>query len=594
MEKIGKALLYFFSLLSAGELLAEPTTRFALPTGLLVRTGLYSVFVAKFALFIAIFLGWIMLCGKLLNLTMRLPLVAGQIIAGIFLGPTAINLVGMSFFTGPLLIVDHATGFLYSFASVDLFIFFILLLSSAFTVPYLLWIAGYETDVRGILSTGHTAAIAGLLGALIPIGSVVATLYVLVSHEWFLTEIISMGVVFAATSVSIPVAMLFARNKMHLRSSKATLGAAIIDDICAVVLLSLFFLCAQSGFFGPIQFTLIGHHDTTVSGALRDMFVAFAILFGVGSLFIPRFIRFLNYVGLPSFIVPAANVFMLLAFAFVELFGGIAGITGAYFAGLFHRVGDVRHRAEKAIAPFVNGILLPIFLGSIGLQIDLHVLSFNDWILVIVLLVVAIISKMLSCWLATASHNLLYGKSTYYWRPIDVYLFGSSMVARGEVGLVVATILYGSGTLSQYQYVLAVVVIVLTTIASAVMLSIGFNILDAQEKNNDSLMRGIEVVIGPFKAVGTMQMFNIIIGQLKKMGIDRTSIQISEGRKVINLQDRQVRIMMKPGKAIVFKGDYKQVHLIMSQVKKSILDDLELFVLEAPKADESKDQLTIT
>jgi Kef-type K+ transport system membrane component KefB len=595
MDRIGKALLYFFSLLSAGELLAEPTTRFALPTGLLVRTGLYSVFVAKFALFIAIFLGWVMLCGKLLNLTLRLPLVAGQIIAGIFLGPSVINLVGMPFFTGPLLIVDHATGFLYSFASIDLFIFFILLLSSAFTVPYLLWIAGYETDVRGILSTGHTAAVAGLFGALIPIVSVVATLYYLVAHEWFLTEIISMGVVFAATSVSIPVAMLFARNKMHLRSSKATLGAAIIDDICAVILLSLFFLCAQAGFFGPMQFTLVGHHDTSVLSSMRDMVVSFIVLFGVGSLFIPRFIRFLNYVGLPSFIVPAANVFMLLAFAFVELFGGLAGITGAYFAGLFHRVGDVRHRAEKVIAPFVNSILLPIFLGSIGLQVDLHVLSFNDWILVVILLFVAIVSKMLSCWLATASHNLFYGKSTYFWRPIDVYLFGSSMVARGEVGLVVATILYGSGTLSQYQYVLAVVVIVLTTISSAVMLSIGFNILDGREKNKDSLMRGVEVVIGPFKAIGTMQMFNIIIGQLKLLGIDRTSIHISEGRKVINLQDRQVRIMMKPGKAIVFKGDYNQVNLIILQVKKSILGDLEHFNATASKNDdESNDQLSIT
>jgi hypothetical protein len=169
------------------------------------------------------------------------------------------------------------------------------------------------------------------------------------------------------------------------------------------------------------------------------------------------------------------------------------------------------------------------------------------------------------------------------------------MVARGEVGLVVATILYGSGTLSQYQYVLAVVVIVLTTISSAVMLSIGFNILDGREKNKDSLMRGVEVVIGPFKAIGTMQMFNIIIGQLKLLGIDRTSIHISEGRKVINLQDRQVRIMMKPGKAIVFKGDYNQVNLIILQVKKSILGDLEHFNATASKNDdESNDQLSIT
>lgn len=56
-----------------------------------------------------------------------------------------------------------------------------------------------------------------------------------------------------------------------------------------------------------------------------------------------------------------ANGIMLIYFAGAELIGGLAGITGAYFAGLFHRLGDHRHQAEKSISPFVNAVLLPLF-----------------------------------------------------------------------------------------------------------------------------------------------------------------------------------------------------------------------------------------
>ena len=145
-------------------------TPLAIPQGVLIASGLSAPFVAKFALFVALLLLWTVAFGKVLKVLLHCPTIAGQIIGGILLGPSFINIAGAKLFVEPLTVIDNATGVLYSLASSDLFIFFILLISSALTVSYLMWIAGHETDIRDIIKVGVTAISAGFLGALLPIG----------------------------------------------------------------------------------------------------------------------------------------------------------------------------------------------------------------------------------------------------------------------------------------------------------------------------------------------------------------------------------------------------------------------------------------
>ena len=140
-----------------------------IPAGLLVTAGLSPTFVAQFALFIAILLMWTITWGKIFKRLCGLPVIAGRIIAGILLGPSLLNIATISFFAEPLLLLDRLTGQLYSLASYDLMLFTVLLISSALTVSYLLWIAGHETDLQDIFSIGPVAVIAGILGALLPI-----------------------------------------------------------------------------------------------------------------------------------------------------------------------------------------------------------------------------------------------------------------------------------------------------------------------------------------------------------------------------------------------------------------------------------------
>jgi Kef-type K+ transport system membrane component KefB len=542
-----------------------------IPAGLLVTAGLSPAFVAQFSLFLAVILMWTVVWGKILKKLLGLPVIAGRIVAGILLGPSLLNVGAFSFFSQPLLLLDHMTGQLYSLASYDVMLFVVLLISSALTVSYLLWIAGHETDLQDAFSIGPVAILAGIFGAVLPIIMIAAPLYYGLGGEWNMVQAIGMGLIFAATSVSIPVAMLFAYNKMHLKSSKAALGAAVADDIFAVILLAVFSLAVQAGFLGAVDGVMLQGHGTSVGFAMFSIVIAFIVMSGVGYYVVRPALEWLKRSHLSHLIAPVASGVMLVYFAFAEIVGGLAGITGAYFAGLFHRMGDHRHTAEKVISPFVNAFLLPIFLGSIGLQLDVRLLNGYDWFLVAVLLVIAIISKLVGCWMATALSNRFAHKDSYQWTALDTYLFGSSMVARGEVGLVVSTILFGSGIIQPSHYVIAIVVIVLTTVATPIMLAQGFERLALITKD-----QAFALNIGRFPFIGTTQMFHIITGCLEKEGTHFTVLH-GDSATVANLEGANVKIVLNSDSGIIFEGDKEKIEGIVQLVKESIQDDLMSF-----------------
>lgn len=547
----------------------------AVPEGALISSGLSPQFVAQCSLFLAILLLGTIFIGKLLKLTLRLPVIAGQIIGGILLGPSLLDIKNMKVFAGPLIAFDWITHELYTLSASDMFVMFILLLSAVFTVPYLMWIAGHETDIKDIIKVGVAAVSAGILGAALPVLMIFVTAYYGLSGTFNVVQALGIGLVLSATSVSIPIAMFFAKNKMHLKTSKATLGAAIIDDIAAVIALSVFFICLQGGTFGAVEGIAVGHYAGTMWQAFVYMIISFAVIFFTGYFIIPPAIRLLRKKKLSHLIASVANGVMFLYFSFAELIGGLSGITGAYFAGLFHRKGDERHRAEKTISPFVNTVLLPLFLGSIGLQVNITILGWYQWGIVSLLLGVAIISKLLGCYAAIGLSNLSKQRRKNRWTLLEGFLFGSSMVARGEVGLVIATILHGSWVLPHDVYVMVVVVIILTTIASPIMLAIGFSVLDLQIKEREVTGEYI-LNIGLFRVIGSTQMFNIIINKIETSpAFKSTNIQMSEGRRVVNIEGENVAIILSPNEGILFEGNKTTIERILRAVKSSIATELD-------------------
>lgn len=547
------------------------------PGDFLLHAGLNTAFVASFALFLAVVLIGTSCIAKLLEYLCHIPFIAGSIIGGIILGPSGLHIAGYALFSEPFVWIDTHTHVMYKLIPSDMYVFFIVLLSAALTVSYLLWLAGYETNIKDLMKVGVTAVAAGVLGALLPIVCIGSFLYYFFPATYTLISASGIGLVFAATSVSIPVAMLVSMQKMHLKSSQATLGAAIVDDIVAVVLVSLFMMMVQMGVLGdipgmPDHALETAHHSGGLGAALGLMVLCAVVMVAVGIFVMPTL---LAVVGRPStghFMALAATSAMLLYFAFAEMVGGLAGITGAYFAGLFHRAGDKQHKAEKTIAPFINSILLPLFLGSIGLQLNICVLSCTEWILACVLLVFAIISKLAACYIATKMSAFLEKRTHSSWTLLEIYLFGSSMVARGEVGLVIATLFKGAHIITAQSYVLCVVVIVLTTIATPVLLSCGFSLeKQSQESVSDA---EYECVVRSSHALTIDMLFQSILYVIEKKNGIATARSISKGRTIIDLEGKRTRVILDPQKGVIFEGKQAYIESVIMQVKQELQNEI--------------------
>lgn len=532
----------------------------------LISSGVSAIFLAKFSLFFATCFIFTIVFSKLLKKVAGIPVIAGQIFAGIVLGPTFLNISKLKVFNDNFRFFDEVSNVYYNLHFTDLFIFLIISISGAFTVSYLLWLAGYETDIKDMKEIGATALIAGALGAVIPVLICALVAFLL---AFSLGASVGMGLIFSATSVSIPVAMLISQNKMHHRFAKSTMAAAIVDDILAVILLSVFVVTLRAGIWGVCS-EIESLHCGSVSESLIKIMVAFVGFFAFGLTIVPYVVKWLYRKNYVTLVVPFAFFVILFYFSFSELVGGLAGITGAYFAGVFLRRVDRDHKIENTLSPLITTIFVPLFLASIGLQLDISVLDVNQWLIVAILFVMALLSKYIAIFITTYGSNLIYEKSNK-WSFWETFLFGSAMVARGEVGLVISTLLKSTGIIDQSSYVICVVVIVLTTLATPLLLSIGFNFLSEKVSDTNEF---VKIELGRFKVVGTKHIFDLILQVLEEKKMKGSEILLSEGKILINLEGFEVEVLYDPATGIVIQGNKETVKKLIQLVNVEIEKDL--------------------
>ena len=372
--------------------------------------------------------------GGYVSIRLGQPSVLGELLVGILLGPTLLNMLG----AWPLLAGDeHLTASLTLFAEIG--------------VILLMFLAGLELDLRDLLRSGRVAGLAGSLGVIVPLagGFLTARLFGVET-----TEAIFIGLALSATSVSISAQTLMELGVLRSKVGLGLLGAAVFDDILVVLLLS-----GATVVFGAAE-----------GGAGIGVILLRMVLFLVGASAVGLFVvpRLMARVeGLPvSQAVPTAALVICFLFAWSsEALGGMAAITGAFMAGLFFARTSYVHHIETSLAALAYGLFVPIFLVNIGLQANLRAISGAAWYSAIALTVVAIVTKVVGSGLGALAGGF---------DRRDSLRLGVGMISRGEVGLIVASVALRADLMSPGTFSGVVFMVIVATLVTPPLLRLTY------------------------------------------------------------------------------------------------------------------------
>lgn len=367
----------------------------------------------------------VLFCVKLaghLSTMLGQPAVLGKIIIGIILGPALL-------------------GFIENSEMIKIF--------SGIGVILLMFLAGLETDVNELNKNKKPASFVAIFGVIFPILlSYLAAIYFDLKTD----QAIFIGLVLAATSVSISVQTLQELGKLKTKAGSVLLGAAVLDDIIVVILLAI----AMSVLSGEEinYFTLFG-----------GKILFFILLFLVSKYAVKHFLKLFSKLNIAEPII-TGSLIICFTFAYIgEHFFGIATIIGAFFAGIAIAQTKFKETVEEKTSPIANGIFVPFFFVSIGLEVSFKGIQ-ESILFLIVFTLVAILSKLIGCYIGGRVSGLNHK---------DSFAVGSGMVSRGEVALILVSLGLSSGLLSETYYTELILVVIITTLITPLLLKLAFN-----------------------------------------------------------------------------------------------------------------------
>jgi Kef-type K+ transport system membrane component KefB len=371
-----------------------------------------------------------------------LPFVLGELLAGVILGPTLLNIWGMAWF-------QQAAGP----GNVSVALVFKIL--AEIGVVLLMFLAGLETDVAMMRSAVAPAFWAATGGVILPMAGGCA-----LSRAFGFTwpEAIFIGTILTATSVTITAQTLMNLQQLRSKAGSTILGAAVIDDVLGLIVLSLVIALTPQIVSGEALSL------RALSFTLGKMLACLVTLLWLG----PPLTRWLfrQAAKLHGHHTEVATA-LILAFLFAfdaEWLGGMAAITGAYLAGLFVATTPAREKVVHDIHPMINALFGPIFFVSIGLEVNArHVtgrMAFFG-----LLLLIAIVGKIVGCGLGAFASGFSKRESL---------VVGVGMIPRGEVGLITASLGFAAGLVASNVYAQIVVLVLLTTLVTPLLLRFAF------------------------------------------------------------------------------------------------------------------------
>ncbi len=352
------------------------------------------------------------------------PSVLGELIVGILLGPSVINLLHLPLFTD-----EHLPEVIHMFAELG--------------VMLLMFIAGLDLHLEDLARSGKTAAVAGVLGVIFPLalGLGVGLLF-----DKALLPALFIGLVLAATSVSISAQTLMELGVLRSRVGITLLGAAVFDDILVVLGLSVFVAVTQSGDQTGLMTVLI------IAGR---MILYLGIASVLGFWLLPRLSGRIANLQISQGVIAFAVVIILLYGWAAESLGSMAAITGAFLAGLVLARSPVKDRINAGVSSLAYAVFVPVFFINVGLRADARALTGPTIWLFLTMTIVAIIGKVGGAGLGAALTGFKLRESLQ---------LGVGMMSRGEVGLIVATVGIAEGMIRQDTFAAVVGVVIITTL----------------------------------------------------------------------------------------------------------------------------------
>ena len=360
----------------------------------------------------------------------KLPIVLGELLAGIVVGPFAIG--GLIYFEGePLVALDET---IHNIGEISAIV--------------ILFVAGLEITPREFLRGGAASFTVGSLGVIVPffVGLVVLSLFGLDALESMLV-----ATALTATSIAISVQVLTEFGKMQTKEARLILGAAIVDDILAIAVLSVVTTMVQTGDTSPAI--------TDVIFLILQILGLFAALLIGSIMLIPRLLhveRLWKSKGSIEGIVTAS----FFGAAGIAAFVGLSPIVGAFAIGMAvastRLIKQVDEYAEKLLIIFG-----PLFFAIIGAQVDLRGVNLEVLYLAAIVVAIAVLTKLVGCGLPA----MMFLKDKT--RALRV---GIGMISRGEVGLIVAGVGVSTGALTSDIYTTVIIMVALTTIITPIWL----------------------------------------------------------------------------------------------------------------------------
>ena len=376
---------------------------------------------------------------------LKLPIVLGELLAGIIVGPFALG--SLPLFDGkPLVILNDTVRQIGEIAGI-----------------VILFIAGLEITPREFLRGGAASFTVGACGVVVPffVGYYVFTQFGLGGLQSVL-----IATALTATSIAISVRVLTELGKMQTKEAKLILGAAIVDDILAIAVLSVVTTMVQTGNMTPDLINIV-----FLISKILIIFVALLL----GAIFIiPKILhadRLWKSRGSIEGIVTAS----FFGASGIAAAVGLSPIVGAFAVGMAVASTKIIKRVEEYVDK-LEIIFAPLFFAIIGAQVNLTGFNLDVLLLSSIVIVVAIVTKLVGCGLP--AFLFLKNKS-------NAMKVGVGMISRGEVGLIVAGIGVTSGALSSNIYTAIIIMVAATTLITPVWLKKIYIQGEEKNKKND-------------------------------------------------------------------------------------------------------------